>query len=353
MERVWIKITLLIRILSFCLIFIFLFTLLSYMAKPIDVNLESIAGIYSEKKNSLDVVSMGGSVACVYYAPLYAWDKYGIVSYDYGANSFDAELYKYYIKELLKTQHPKLIIIDVRPLEYDHNLQPEDRSINWGRNPLKGMKFSLNKINCINKNIYKKDYRTSYYFDFIMYHGNIIFSKDKLDMMFGRYKNKFNGFNNSYCGVKSSKQNDFKTEEISKLSQNRTEIIIELLDYIKTTDVNYLFVVVPSPLHTKERKRYFNYIEHMIRQYGYNFLDTNEYTADMQLDFKTDFNDGEHVNIYGTEKYTDFLCNYILNNYDIISHKNDKKYEYMNDNLELWNDEINKEKNYINGLIKR
>lgn len=354
MEKIKKSIIPIIKIISFICVFILLFTYISYMSKPMKIDLQNIAGLYGEKENSIDVVYIGGSACFVYYEPLKAWEDYGIVAYDYGANTIMPEIYKNMIIEVLKTQKPKLIILDARAFQYreDENISNNHPSEVAYRNTLTGMKFSLNKINFIKDNIgkYIVDDKLPYYFDLIKYHNTISYDKKNLEMMQGKYKMPYRGF---YFVKKhaSLTRQEFITDECNELPEETNKIFIELLEFIKQTDTDYLFVVSPY-VEEIEHKKIFNTVEQKVSDYGYKFLDANEYVDAMNLDYNTDFYNNGHVNIFGADKYTEFLSKYIVENYDIPNRKGDKGYEYMNENLEEWRNEVEKLKNDIYKIIE-
>ncbi|MBO4815849.1 MAG: hypothetical protein J5507_02735 [Clostridia bacterium] len=354
MEKIKKSIIPIIKIISFICLFILLFTYISYMSKPMKIDLQNIAGLYGEKENSIDVVYIGGSACFVYYEPLKAWEDYGIVVYDYGANTIMPEIYKNMIIEVLKTQKPKLIILDSRAFQYreDENISHNHPSEVAYRNTLTGMKFSLNKINFIKNNIkkYIEDDKLSYYFDLIKYHKTISYNKQNLEMMQGKYKMPYRGFHFVKKHLSLKKQN-FKTDERENLPEETNKIFDELLEYIKQTNTDYLFVVSPY-IEEIEHKKIFNTIEEKVNEYGYKFLDANEYTDAMSLDYNTDFYNNGHINIFGADKYTDFLSKYIIENYEIPNRKEDKEYEYMNENLEEWHKEVENTKNAIYKIIE-
>lgn len=350
------KIKPIIKILSFSLIFSILLFVLSYIAKPEGYNLEHIQGFYAEKENSMDVVYIGGSATFVYYAPLKSWDDHGIVSFDYATDTIQAELYKTMIKEVLKTQKPKLIIIDARAFQYrdKDNLGAQPPGEVSYRNYLTGMRLSQNKIDFINQNVGVRiddNDKLSYYFDLIKYHDNIVScGSTNIKMMLGTYKEPYNGFF-FFPQVKKIKQYDFKTEEEKAVSKDTEAILIDLLDYMDSTDIDYLFTVSPYA-EKKEHKMTFNYVQKIIEERGYKFIDCNEYTEQMDLDYSTNFYNENHVNIFGAEKYTDFLNQYILKNYSIPNRKDDANYSFMNTYLSDWNNEVEKTKAEINKLIE-
>ena len=140
----------------------------------------------------------------------------------------------------------------------------------------------------------------------------------------------------------------YNTNIKTPVSAESEKILIELLEYIKTTNYNYLFIVSPY-IETEKHKENFNYISEIIKKYGYDFLDCNDYYEEIQLDFSTDFYDSAHVNILGAEKYTNFLTKYIKENYNLPDRRGEyKDWEAL---LSNWNKEVEKTKEGINKLI--
>ena len=256
------------KIVVFSLLLLLLFYGLSYLAKPYNsYNLQHIAGLYSQKEDVLDVVYIGGSAAFVYYAPLQAWENYGIVAYDYATDTVQAELYVTMIKEVLKTQSPKLIILDARAFQYrdkeNANAQPPGE-VPY-RNALTGMRLSRNKIAFINQYVGTQieGEKITYYFDLIKYHKNIATcSTANIDLMRGTYRDPYNGF---YFNprIKPIIKYGFMTSEKRPVSDETERVLIDLLDYLDSTEAEYLFVVSPYA-EKKEHRATFNYVREII-----------------------------------------------------------------------------------------
>lgn len=346
----------LIRIVAFALVFVFVFVFLTYTSKPGDLrNSSRIYGLYAEKENTLDVVNIGGSATFVYYAPLQAWEDYGIVSYDYAAAGVQAELYKHMIEEVLKTQSPKLIVLDARAFQYrdaenDDSQPPSEFTY---RTTLDGMRLSLNKIRFINNNVgvyIEDDDKLSYYLDLIKYHGHGYPNVDKMKIMLGKYKDKYNGF---FIEAKNEelKKEEFETDETRPVSEDTNAVLVDLLEYMQGIDCEFLFTVSPY-LEKEEHKQTFNYVESVVEQYGYKFLDANDYVDEMGIDYSTDFYDTKHVNIYGAEKYTEFLSKYMLENYDIPDRTDDPAYAFMNNYVDQWHQETETAREKLDKIIE-
>lgn len=330
-----------IKIVVFIVIFVIMCFTLNYLCKPyLTGDTAIINGFYGEKKDSLDVVYVGGSASFVYYQPLKAYEDYGITSYNFGANTIQAELYKYMIEEVLNHQDPKLIIIDARAFQYRDKDQPPTEVAY--RNVLSGTPLNLNKVNFIEKYVKEvlneKD-TLSYYFDFIKFHSaeDTYPIEEGIDMMLGNYKHPFKGFM-FIPKVAKQKFVDYKTNEEKAMNDDTVEILDELLDYLKEKELNVLFIVSPY-IEQKKHKEVFNYVERRVTEAGFYFIDANDYRDEMNIDYDYDFYNYGHVNIFGSDKYTNFLTKFIKENVSLEDHRNDPEYKSWNDLLVSWNNQ--------------
>lgn len=341
-----------IKIFIFLVIFALLYLFLTVLKKPNSVDLENITGFYAEKKNSLDVVYIGGSACFVYYEPLRAFEKYGIASYDFAANTIQAELYKYMIEEIYTKQKPKLIIIDARAYQYRDKDQPPT-SVAY-RNVLTGMHMGLNRYKFIEENVpkYLKDSTGSYHFDLKMYHENMEIPSIKraINILLDKNVNELKGFYFIPQALKM-KELERKTSEELPVSDETTKILIDLLEYLKTKDTEVLFVVSPY-IETKTEKANFNYVERIIKEHGYDFIDANDFDEEIGVDYNTDFYNYNHMNIFGSDKYTDFLANYIIEHYELPNRKNDQEYNDWHQLLPNFHEMEKNTKDLINDIIE-
>lgn len=342
-----------LKIICFALVFVFVFLTLTYIMRPINANIKNIAGFYSEEDNTLDMVYIGGSAAFVYWEPLKAYEEYGIASYNYAFNSVQAETYIYSIKEVLKTQNPELIIIDARAFQYRDD-QEKGPNSPFYYNFTTSLPFSWNRFNYIENTVpkYLQEDTLAYHFDIMKYHTrNDIFDfKTSIKMMLGIYRNEYKGFD-FYPWVGSIERQDFQTDKETPISNETKEILDELLSFMKTVDTKFLFVVSPYSMSVNDKQN-FNYIQKIIEKTGYPFLDANEFYDEMNLDFDTNFYNVNHVNIFGAEKYTEFLADYLKENYDLPDRREDPTYESWDDLLGNWHKQVNITKEEINKLIK-
>ena len=81
---------------------------------------EQVYPYYDEPKKSLDVVFLGSShVMCGIY-PMELYREYGITAYDYTSSALVLPQAYYQVVEALKTQTPKVLVLDVSGVVYDN-----------------------------------------------------------------------------------------------------------------------------------------------------------------------------------------------------------------------------------------
>lgn len=325
-----------INVLSSIVIIVLLlsFIPITYIARPKGWDRDNITGLYSEKANSLDMIYIGGSACFVYWEPLRAFEKYGFTSYNYAHDTMSPVEIKYLIEETRKTQNPDLYLIDLRPFqygdEYNTNGNIQDMYLEAPiRNAIMGMDFSPNRDRLISEIVKNGDSKLSYYFDFIKYQ-----SEFKTNVFapyhFSFYNNRINNTNKGFVFITDVSSVDYtnynSVTEMEKIPDDVNAYFIDLLDYCKDKELNVLFIV-HSYMQTKQHKKEYNYMKQVIDEYGFGFLNTNDYFEEIGYDTENDFYNNNHVNVFGAEKYTDFVGNYIVSNYTMPDKRGNLEYE--------------------------
>ena len=77
---------------------------------------------------------------------------------------------------------------------------------------------------------------------------------------------------------------------------------------------------------------------------GIGFIDFNKITDELELDYASDFYDGNHTNAYGARKISEYLADYIVQNYSVKDHRGDEKYTQWDEDLAFYYREELKEK---------
>lgn len=312
-----------------CIVFLCLvgivFMKITYLFSEAGREREAILGIKEEE--TLDMVYVGASAAYTSWQPLKAWNDCGFTSYTYATGGLPAESIEHYIKEVLKTQNPELFVVDARPfLLWDQNATAK---IRYGTD---SMGYSLNRFSLVkdfldNRVVAKEDV-LSYYLQIVKYHSNykaVLAGEENWNLIDNRQASKYKGwtFMEYHCPLETPY--DFETDQYGELKEENRRILDDLLSYCKEKELKILFVVYPYSITVEDQMKY-NTLQKIVEEAGFDFFNTNLYYAEMNLDFQTDFNDYNHLNCFGAEKYTAFLEKYLVENYSLPNHRGEEKY---------------------------
>lgn len=99
-------------------------------------------GFYKMKRDTVDVIFVGSSVAVNAWCPQEIYNDYGIRSYNLGSEQQSIFLSYYWIKEALRFQHPKAIVLDLRFLVTMHPDNPLNTDEGLIRKCIDPMKMS-------------------------------------------------------------------------------------------------------------------------------------------------------------------------------------------------------------------
>lgn len=290
-------------------------------------NNERVRGFYLEDKDSLDVIVMGSSEVYCAFAPGLNYQECGFTSYPFATEGNTVRNFKAMYNEILRTQDPKLIVIEINGALYsDANIE---RDANL-RRVSDNIPLNENKTQLIDD--WVSENKIEYYAPFIKYHG----SWDKLGNTFAWSISLLQDQLRGYTLLKGVKTFNeiYKTEskvfykddsalEVRRpLFSEADKNLKEFLDYLdeegvdksKILFVRFPHVVTPANLTRYQRG---NTIGDTIRRYGYNYVSFEMDDPDIDLDPYNDFYNIEHMNIYGQQKFSKFFAHYLQDNYDI------------------------------------
>lgn len=311
---------------------------------------EDIYGFRNQ--GEVDVVLYGGSNLLRYYQPLEAWNQKGYTSYNYATSSAMADLFRVYIEESRTINEAQLYVCDIRSVPMI-NTNVYDASLrNWSDSlPVlsyhrwKGIYTYLSSRNVDGEDV------LSYYFDIIKYHTNMYALKDNIQWKFSRLNTIYNvdkGFEPNQNSVPFDRPR--RIYDVGVLTNQQDKAVSELLDYCDENDLNILFICCPF-VPSENDWLTINAVGKKILDRGYQFVNFNDYYEEIGLDFETDFGDVNHVNYLGAEKYTNYLIEYIGENYKIPDHRGEEKYRCWNEDYANYLDKQSEWRNSIQKTV--
>lgn len=310
-----------------------------------------LSDYYKLKKDTVDVLFVGSSH--VYYSinPCQLYQDYGIAGYLMASPGQPVWIGYHLLEEALKTQKPKLIVYDVYTL-----YRTESEAGSW--ECLLGMKPSLNKWNAINAVNEEGPLMDKYgaFFSFPYYHTRYdeLTRKDYDKEQRSRYL----GYKPDYTVI--SKKKLAKWEQIdrtgfdqAKAVDPRTERYLrKLIELCRDEEIPLVLVNAPYANQMLEKQQAHNYTAQIAKEYGVPFIDGNRFVEQMRIDFSKDLVEVSHLNYYGSVKYTDYLGQWIKNNYVIEDRRGQDNYRHWEEvsnrfeRTQLLKKELKKTKKY-------
>lgn len=339
----------LFKALTFSILFLIMLGVLSYILRPYSgsASRKNYCGFYAEEENSLDVVFIGASSCFAFWEPMEFWNDYGVTSYNFAAGTYPVQFYKYSIDEVRKTQDPKLYVIDLRPFtvaEDGYYLETSVPNMDHDvpiRNVVDNVKYSWNRAKMIWECLPEEYDKVPYLFDIIKYHTEWPRLLDAQSLAFAANDahDSLKGFKKVEA-VKKVKFTDHSMVETRQPLSDRLDVILkDLLEYCKKEQLEVLFLV-NAYCQKEEEKAVYNYISDVVAEYDYSFINTNDYYKEIGFDYTQDYYDNSHVNIFGADKYTDFVGAYLMGNYSFEDKRGQKEYETWDADYLIWEKEI-------------
>lgn len=290
-----------------------------------------INGIYEERKDSVDAVYVGSSSVYEFFMPACAWQNYGISVYTYACSGAPLDMAEYMIKEARKTQPDSVYIIGVNVTPLSRKQEGyETYSLGPMHYLMDPIDLSKNKIDmfekCIDQGGYSFGEALEFLFPLLRYHarwtelGSTYFDKTNVGPK-SWYKSS------GFFTISEDLTNQYRsTSRLGELPESLQASMESLLSYLDAENIQALFVVSPQARNNEDIIAQYNTICAMAESRGYPALDMNECQAGMHLDPARDFSMYVHTNVHGATKFTNYISEYLVENYGFSDKRGDSLY---------------------------
>ena len=315
------------KILTYVAFFLLFIITMSTLDKLLSE--KSIHGInqarsfYEQPYNTVDVLMMGSShIHCdVNTAKL--WEDYGITAFDFSAAEQTMWQTYYYLREALKTQTPKVIVVDF----YSVARFRDDYQYDFLYENLQGLKPSLNKLGLFAASC-QVSRMDDYFPDFFTYHNRYeeLTEDDFLALVNFDNVADFKGYA-PYCGVIPQERPVYAADGSEDLTKKSEKYLRKFIELAQKSNITLFFMTAPYIAENKDMMA-FNRISEIADEYGIEFMNMNYFYDEIGLDYS-------HLNYEGSCKFTDFLAKELLDRYSykIKDHRGDDTYSTWDDSL--------------------
>lgn len=320
-----------VKLLSFVLAVALCVGLLQeYVLCHADHNRERVKGFYEEDKQSLDVVYMGASDVYSDIAPGYAYERNGITSYIFATQANSILNYKSQLKNVLSRQNPQLIVIELNGAVYgDEEEVTKEANL---RNYIDNVPLDFTKMEWIAQN--GKDSPAEYLFPIMKYHGvwtDLSAEQNARQTIRDDQKRGYNylkGMLNWPLVFQSPKPSlnsklAISADQKLPLTELEENALRDLLAYCRDENLtNVVFARFPHIVTEKtfERFQRSNTVGDIVAEYGFDYLNFEKDVALTGLEDTHDYYNLDHLNIYGQQKFTAYLMDYLKEHYKLAPH---------------------------------
>lgn len=326
------------KIIAFILVFVILLQVLSAFVFS-KINALTYRNAYTrayafltEPDNTIEIAGIGSSDLYSAFVPMQLYEEYGYTS-TVISSPHQTVLKSYgFLNELLKTQHPKVLIIETDMFYEGAVRREKDKEAD--KDKIKKTKIKLSKFF---DNFSPKQFEDLVESQFSIFTFHDKWKKMKIgDIITGKSNEHFVTIDHGYNFNGSVKPADENTEmkftdKVDPMPEESIHYINKMLDICEKENIKVIFVEMPSQRWTYSRH---NAVQAFADDNNIEFIDFNTMFDEINLDIKCDYRDGgDHLNYYGATKITSYLSDYIKNNYsDILTdRRNDSNYSFWAD----------------------
>lgn len=298
---------------------------------------------FFEHSRDFDVLFFGSSHVINGVYPMELWDDYGFTSYNFGGHSSQIATSYWVLKNALDYAKPKVVVIDCFEVSFQ---QKTSNNFSFVHMALDTFPLSNNKIKAAydllddkemqkkikNYEIEEKEKRTilGILWDYSVYHSRWE-EIDKAD--FELTENLEYGAESRICiaqpGTITENSGKKLTEETVGI-----KYLKKMIEECKTEGIEVILTYLPYPITGEFEWTEINTLYDLSKEYDVDFLDFMSMNI---VDYSTDCCDpSSHLNPSGALKVTNYLGEFLKNNYHIQDHRNNLLYDYWNEDYKKY-----------------
>jgi hypothetical protein len=271
---------------------------------------KNVVALEKEKKDSIDVLVIGDSESYTTISPMKFWNQCGITSFVGGQSGQQlSEAYNVFQKGI-ENQSPKLVMIETNMFY---------RRTNRSTKAMNAVEEFGNR-----------------YFSVFTHHG---IWKKLLDDRNIKPVQSYKGFQ-IRTQVAAYEGDNYMRRCCGRRRINGAvkTYVDKIVHTCKEKNIDVLFYSAPSPKNYNYKKH--NAIKAYADKLGVAYVDLNLKQNQIGIDWKRDTLDrGDHLNIAGAEKVSNYMIAYVNKNYDLPDHRNESGYTEWNKLAENYNRE--------------
>ena len=318
-----------VRLLCFSLILSIVLAYGVYVLTPKHIyGVCPMLNLYRQQRNSVDVLVLGTSVAYAGVNTNVLWREYGLACYNLCSAEIPYWSLYYQLREVLRSQTPKLILLDAKPAVYTREYSLKGRTIQ----STFGILRPDNRVGAIlacQKTFSQavgfiwaypevhKNYKALTWEDFVLPPANGGLGAD--------WKGYIAMDNIEAQEVPYIYQTGGKTQ----VNPRQVEYFRKILELARAEEIPIHVISIPNPSYSDELP-YYRALRTVAEECGVAWTEYNEDGLNSMMDYASDFADVHHLNVKGSMKFSLQLGLDITTAYDLPDRRGDPAYARYN-----------------------
>ena len=289
---------------------------------------------YEQEKNSVDVIFYGSSHVYSDINPAVLWREHGVTSFDLAGTLQPMWNTYYYMKESLKYQRPKVMVVElVRTIEEREYIEEARVMTNTF-----GMRLSGEKCEAIRVST-PPDKQLAYLLGYPAYHSRYAELSEEDFMSFSDTAEgeAYKGFYPLFDTKEFEQFNDISgITDSRELAPKTDEYLRKIIALAKEEGIPLVLMVSPYQIDFAEEQRFFNRCGEIAEENGIPFLDFNRMYEELELDPKEDMAEASHLNHRGSTKLSAWLADWLQEKYNLPDRRGEASCESWEQNALRW-----------------
>ena len=253
----------------------------------------------------------------------------------------------YSLRDVERTQRPKVILVDVAPFLSAHwagngSWSGEDRDLYISYN-LDSRRYTADRLSLVyeitrDRGGSPADY-LYYFFDISRCHEN--------EPDLSRWNNAAPDLFRGYGYLVRNGMRQFSPEELCpddgsvvEPAPRERQYLDQLLETAASLQAEVVFYTAPVYYRDASQPGRKNYVKNYIEEKGFPFVDFSGETRALGLDLATDFWSPDHFDALGAQKVTKRFCEYLESAFDLPDRRDDPAYASWTEDLPAWEKQL-------------
>jgi hypothetical protein len=322
-----------LRLMLFFVILVCLCILTLFLLTPKrDFGAGSMLNFYAQPKDTIDVLAVGTSMTYAGVNTNVLWANWGYSVYDLASAEQQYWNTYFYLKEALKTQHPKVILLDAKPATYQDDKTKSGRTIM----STFGILSPVTRIEAIRETAGTQ--WLDYVFGFPQIHSQwkqLSLDRFTAASWTGGRSSNWKGFIERDITERHDKPSLVWTSIKRNINAREEEFFFKICDLAKENGIKLLLVAYPNPDYASDHM-FYNALWALADERGVPHLNLNDPEGHYKFRYSTEFADWQHLNTLGSIKLSKILGTYLQEHYDLTDHRGSDAYATWEDCLTEW-----------------